>query len=262
MDLQPYIHSFWSLSSKPDPVFSDTVFRFVPDGHPEWMFNLGAPTSLRLSHQLSGQSPRSHFLGHFSRHLDITFPTSGFHIFSIKFQPWAAHLFWKDAMKAYTDEVVDLGQGQDLEELETKIHEGQNAQERVRIAEEILRKMLIAPVDAELKHCFQALQTTASDFKVEDIMDQSSVSKRRLEQVFSEKIGLPPKAIHRIHRIRRSIDFMRDHPGHSLTHVAHEFNFFDQSHFTREFKRFTGFTPKRFLHLVNPDTGMLNFKLA
>ena len=40
---------------------------------------------------------------------------------------------------------------------------------------------------------------------------------------------------------------MRQGNDIQLTHIAQEFGYFDQSHFIREFKAFSGVTPKTFL---------------
>ena len=80
--------------------------------------------------------------------------------------------------------------------------------------------------------------------------------------MFTTKVGLAPKQLHRIYRIRQAIDHMRVEPEESLTQIAYRFNFYDQSHFTREFKAFTGFAPKWFLQHLNRDSGMLNFSVG
>jgi AraC-like DNA-binding protein len=48
-------------------------------------------------------------------------------------------------------------------------------------------------------------------------------------------LGVPIKEVH-----NRVIDVQ-------LTHIAQEFDYFDQSHFIREFKSYSGVTPKTFI---------------
>ena len=262
-DLRPYIHSFWTMSAAANPAFQDTTIRLVPDGYLEWTFHLEGLTDFRF--HSSGNSPRfkSHFVGHFTNHLDMNFPAEGFLIFSIKFHPWTGHLFWDSAMKSYTNVIVDLWSdgSRDKRELIEAVHESRSNEARIEKVETWLRKQLSVTPDQQLKQLCTGLLTTEAGFKVDDLLEDANLSKRRLEQIFAEKVGLPPKSIHRIHRIRRVIDHMKARPGDSLTTVAHEYNFFDQSHFNREFKRFTGFAPKRFFHHLNPVTGLVNFKI-
>ena len=41
--------------------------------------------------------------------------------------------------------------------------------------------------------------------------------------------------------------YLRQYPGQSLTQIAYECGYYDQAHFIRDFKEFTGTTPKDFL---------------
>ena len=61
---------------------------------------------------------------------------------------------------------------------------------------------------------------------------------------FSRAYGLPPHAWLVQERVRRSTVLLR--MGRSLTAVASELGFSDQSHFTRHFKRMLGVTPGRY----------------
>lgn len=51
----------------------------------------------------------------------------------------------------------------------------------------------------------------------------------------------------RITRFLNACKLMRQGNNIQLTHIAQEFGYFDQSHFIREFKGFSGVTPKTFL---------------
>lgn len=72
-----------------------------------------------------------------------------------------------------------------------------------------------------------------------------NVSQRYLQKVFVERIGFSQKHMQRILRFQ---DVMRRLPDYTsnLTQLAYEHNFYDQSHFIREFKTFTGLSPSNF----------------
>jgi len=73
---------------------------------------------------------------------------------------------------------------------------------------------------------------------------QFKVNKFKLLRSFKNKVGISPLAYQLSIRIEKSKQlFFEDIP---LTHIALESGFFDQSHFTRNFKRYVGVTPGDF----------------
>ena len=258
--LRPYVHSFWTLECDANGREAGSVFRFIPDGHPEWLFHLGARTGFRFKSSQQVTHSAAHFLGHFNGHIDLHVPAEGMRLLGVKFWPWAAHHFWQGTMQAYTDAVADLAAATPHHAaLAEQLPACTNTQARIALLENFLIQQLKAPISEELLHYFQTLQTADADFRLDALQTHSSVSKRRLQQIFSDKVGLSPKQIHRIYRIRQAVQHMAQQPQESLTQVAYRFHFYDQSHFTREFKAFTGFAPKWFQTHLNPTNGMLNF---
>ena len=258
--LQPYVHSFWMLNYEADTSSNATAFRFVPDACPEWMFHLSNVAGVRFKNSTEIQASSAHVLGHFNGHLDVHMPQAGSSIFGIKFYPWAAHQLWEGSMHRYTDQLADMDQlTPQHQQLAKQLQASNNAHARIQLAEAFLSKRLQSPASRELMHYFQTLQQANPDFRMKDLLQHSNISRRRLQQVFSDKVGLAPKQLHRIYRIRQAINYMSEQPEESLTQIAYRFNFYDQSHFTREFKDFTGFAPKWFFQHLNRESGMLNF---
>ncbi len=83
------------------------------------------------------------------------------------------------------------------------------------------------------------------------------LSPFHLLRVFSRKTGLPPHAYQTQIRIERARRLLLG--GSTITQVALATGFFDQAHFSKQFKRYVGITPGRFLasnasrHKIRPD---------
>lgn len=77
-----------------------------------------------------------------------------------------------------------------------------------------------------------------------------NVSQRYLQKIFRESIGVPPKQLQRISRFQKALQQMTESPEMPLTSVTYDAGYYDQSHFVREFKAFTGFKPSDY-HLHN-----------
>ena len=75
------------------------------------------------------------------------------------------------------------------------------------------------------------------------------MSGNHLITQFKSHVGVTPKRMARIYRFARlilSVDALRPVDWPELAHTA---GYFDQAHFSREFKDFTGHTPTEYLAL-------------
>ena len=88
------------------------------------------------------------------------------------------------------------------------------------------------------------IHASRGSVSITDLASQLAASERTMERVFREEIGLSPKLACRIARFRHAIDILHRAPGTGLATVAHHTGYFDQPHFTREFRAFAGVTPR------------------
>lgn len=85
----------------------------------------------------------------------------------------------------------------------------------------------------------------ASDFSpdVEDLVIATGLSRRQVERNCKRLYGAPPKVLARKYRALRAAIHLAK--GEADLHDLVVEGFYDQSHFIREIKHFTGVTPKR-----------------
>jgi AraC-like DNA-binding protein len=84
------------------------------------------------------------------------------------------------------------------------------------------------------------------------LSEKLSVTTKSLERKFSEYIGKTPKQFIRLIRFQAALADLGSTSQISFTEYAYRNGYFDQAHFIKEFKSFTGFTPREF-HLRYPD---------
>ena len=84
---------------------------------------------------------------------------------------------------------------------------------------------------------------------IDDLALAAGVSGTHVIRAFSAGTGMPPHAYLVSLRVERAKALLRD--GRSPAEVALETGFYDQSQFTRHFKRLTGVTPARFAAQVS-----------
>jgi AraC-like DNA-binding protein len=89
----------------------------------------------------------------------------------------------------------------------------------------------------------------SENISLSNLASVADLSPFHLVRVFSNKIGVPPHEYQTQVRITAAQRLMRN--GSSISEAAIETGFFDQSHFSRHFKRITGLTPRNYLQHSN-----------
>ena len=82
---------------------------------------------------------------------------------------------------------------------------------------------------------------------VGDIATELGVSHGYLDRQFSEQVGLSPRALARILRVRRLLEAIDVYGSIGWAERAAELGWSDQAHLIRDFKRHTGVTPSHYL---------------
>lgn len=115
-----------------------------------------------------------------------------------------------------------------------------------------------------LEYCFQRnrqrtssghplVQTVLEDLvfsptaSIHEIARQHRVSRRHLSRLFSQHVGLSPKTMGRLYRLKH-IKFVLQHaPDTELDYLSHRLGYYDQAHFIKEFRNYFGASPARYL---------------
>ncbi|MBY3217736.1 helix-turn-helix domain-containing protein [Rhizobium laguerreae] len=88
---------------------------------------------------------------------------------------------------------------------------------------------------------------------IKDVCEDLRLSPYAFRRLFLRNVGLAPKHYLRIERFRIAMDGLL--PAASLSNVAIDAQFSDQSHMTREVKHFASMTPSRLCASVRPYVG-------
>ena len=91
-------------------------------------------------------------------------------------------------------------------------------------------------------HVVQALRLLRS-LSVRETARALSISERRLHTVFSEDVGLSPKQWSRVRRFQRALRALHQGGEMRWAELAVSCGYADQSHFSRDFRSFSGIDP-------------------
>jgi AraC-like DNA-binding protein len=98
----------------------------------------------------------------------------------------------------------------------------------------------------------QVLAGARYDWRVDELVKESSYSHRGFIELFRQATGCSPKRYARLLRFQALLAALRAAPGKPLGELALDAGYSDQAHMNREFREFAGVTPQQYRQLA-PD---------
>jgi AraC-like DNA-binding protein len=98
-------------------------------------------------------------------------------------------------------------------------------------------------------HALSLIEHSHGIVSIKDLQYQTSTSRKTLERAFLNYVGLKPKLYSQIVRYnaaKERIDKMLI--NQNIAELAYDTGYYDGSHFAAEFKRFSGVTPREYIH--------------
>lgn len=245
--LAPLIKCFWSLESLATPEPEKQTI--IPDGCMELIIHYG---DLYQQFQEDGSSfvqPRSFVFGQLSNTLEIA-PTGKTGIIAARFHPDGFIPLATIPLATMENRAVPLPElfGAEGDFLEKTVLAAPTQAERIQHIETFLLARLnrLEVLDRIVKSSIAILISQAGQVKVEEMAEKLNINRRKLERKFSANVGLSPKQLSKIIRLQAALKQLNQNTELSLTELAYQNGYFDQSHFIKDFKAFTGISPKQF----------------
>ncbi|WP_327000175.1 helix-turn-helix domain-containing protein [Dactylosporangium sp. NBC_01737] len=193
------------------------------------------------------------FMGVWTRRFVVEYPTP-VRVVGVHFKPWGLAPFVDVPASELRDRwvPVDAVWQRSLERIRDRVAGIASAAGALRVLEEELRSRLVAAPLRGLdlvRHTGGRLETSHGAVPVGALTDAAGVSANRLATLFKSHVGVTPKRVARIYRFARLIVSVDALGAVDWPRVAHAAGYFDQAHFSREFKDFTGHTPTGYLAL-------------
>ena len=246
-ELQPFIKCFWSLEdeAKEEPVKQ----RVLPDGCMEMIFHYGDLYRQYFEDGSSIIQPRSFVFGQITKYIEIT-ATGISGIISARFLPDGISPFITMPVVSLENKAVPITEvfPEEGENLEEHIINANDNLERIKLIETFLLSKLTEPtiIDIITKSCVDVIFQSRGQIGVVELAGKMNINRRNMERKFTAMIGISPKQLARVARLQATLKMLGQKKIASLTEIAYENGYFDQAHFIKDFKEFTGISPKSF----------------
>jgi len=168
---------------------------------------------------------------------------------SFGFYPHSLQLFLKDSLhstnKTNGTDLFDLFKKEEVNKLYENLSQCKNDEALMDKIEAFLKaNMLTNELDKRVSAAHQLI-SKEQIYKVDELSSILNVTSTTLRTLFNQHVGISPKELIKIHRIKKALDFQLT-CEESLTQMAYQLKYFDQAHFSNDFKDATGITPKQY----------------
>jgi AraC-like DNA-binding protein/glutaredoxin-related protein len=250
-NLQPFIKNYWILE---DDNVSETPCkqRIFPNGFAEMVFYYGDKYVNIYSNGKSEFVPFLQITGQKKDFYDVK-PTGKIGLIAITFKPDAIKLFLNIPASEIENTFISFKDiyGSKINELECMLQTSTNNLQRIRLIEDFLIKQINESniYDYNRINCsVNLINRNKGVISVKNLADSACLSMRQFNRTFTEYIGLNPKQFTKVIRFQNAIYQHQLNRDKSYTDLAYQCGYYDQAHFTNEFKLFTGYSPKDFFN--------------
>jgi AraC-like DNA-binding protein len=243
--LKDYVQCYFICETETAMLSEDKIFA---TGFVEIMFNLG---NTRMQTVVNNELVPEPFVQLWGQTVQpITRNSFGKHaMLGIRFFSHTACCFLNDSIEQFNDRLIDLEDvaGNTIKQLHEQLFESPSLQTRIALLDNFLLQQLSLYEKRNSK--VQLLNNILQELKQDDFFDNISnlasrygISSRYLQKIFIRYTGLTPNLFTKINRFNKSLQLVAKKRS-SLTSIAHQCGYFDQSHFIKDFRYFTGATP-------------------
>jgi AraC-like DNA-binding protein len=220
---------------------------------PLLIVNLGAPFHIRAGNDVeAAEYADGCVVSTPTRAWEFGYPIPSRSV-GVHFKPWGLAAFLPMAAAELCDRPATIEQvwGRPaIAELRDQLAAVDQPHQMLTLLEEGLLRQLRETQGLDLvRHVSTAIAATGGTVPIGDLIAAGGVSSTYLARSFKEIIGITPKRLARAHRFSTTVLAIDPAEPIDWAGLAARAGYFDQAHFSHEFREFAGFTPTQYVEV-------------
>lgn len=247
--LKNYIKNYCFMES--DIYEVDIMERVIPAENIQLMFHYKNPFVVFHSNDSIVKQPRSIISGLSDNYSDVS--TNGeTGVVFISFHTTGACHFFKFPLSEIENQSVDLTDifNSEIRRIEELLYLKNTMKEKVAVIEDFLIRSY-SPIPSYdgllIQKGVEIVKNCKGQTNAKYLSDCLFTTPKTLERKFSKYLGKTTKQVIKLIRFQEILQDLSVNKNVSLTEYAYRNGYFDQSHFIKDFKTYSGYTPKDFL---------------
>ena len=220
---------------------------FFADGYPGIVFQ---QTKYGLFHHPKNKQLSELFLYGQTIHPMELSVEGAYRMIVFRLYPFAAAALFHVNPKTLNDDCYDLVSGiTGTTELLGQLAQTETAAEQAELIAGYLSRLTLTAMNhhtEKIRTGIHMILASEGRITVKALREQLHMTERTLQRQFTEYIGISPKQFINVIRFSLSLNHLSGEAYARLTEIVYEYGYADQSHFIRDFKRFTGKKPSDF----------------
>lgn len=191
-------------------------------------------------------------------------PYIGMKFMSVQFNSYGLSYFNPIPAEEYYDSMIDptlFFKASELNRISDRLKNGNSIYGNFLTLESFLvQKVSVSSIDQRLPHIISSLKAPIP-LSIDALSKSIGITNRGFQKMFKKHVGMPPSEFRKIVRFNRAAQLILSKPELSLSQIAFECGYFDQSHFIKDFKKFGGIVPSLFLDVKAESSDFYNYNL-
>ena len=251
--LSQFIDYYW-ISRSGNPV--EYSAKIIQDGSIYMLFLFDAEYKIKMNEDNFTRISNAYIVG--GKKFNTFFSESGaVNVIGVRFKPGGFYPFMQIPSSEFSDSFLNLELlfGNKILELEEKLYETGNADDKIGEIESFLLSIIPDSTDDNDLIGLNISKIIAghSHISINQLSNEAGLYYKKLERIFLKEVGFTPKYLSRVMRFQSLLSDIFKNRYRNISDLTYNNYYSDQSHLTKEFKFFTGYTPKEFLLNLNRE---------
>ena len=246
--LQAVVETIWTLESDGPAGPTTAADPVIPDGRAEIIVHFGDPFD-RLVNGGFERQPSTLFVGQLTEAILLR-PANRVSVLGIRLKPQGAVALWRDPQHQLTGHAIDpAALSRPLARWLSGLRDTYESAEAAApfVAHGLSELIALERLDPRINTAVSLVLETHGGARIDDLAVRAGCTRRHLERLFLDQVGLTPKRLSRIRRFQRALATLEQAQASGARSAgltaATVCGYADQSHFVHEFRELAGTTP-------------------